>query len=467
MSLQAKTFLNLLAGGLAGVLAWTLTDLTGWFADVLNATQVVTGGKYLLYGAVFGLLLGLLLAVVDSLSLESRRRMTQTLALGAGIGAFGGMMGLWLGQTVYGIVVGTGGNEITSTGRFFVLLVARALGWSLIGGIVGAAQGAASRSPLVARQGAFGGLLGGFLGGTVFEVLNGLGFAAITSRLAALIAVGALAGFFVGVVQNLFKQAWIRVVLGRNEGKEYLISKTVTTIGRGELSDIGLYGDAQIAPTHIAIESLAAQNRHRLRFVGEGGKRGTTYTPPLVNGQPVSNEMWLADGDTIQLGKRTLLFHEKATRRSSGASVPSASHAAPVGPARYVGQELSEASSVPARLPLTTPDEVVAQMGMAPVSNATVLSPGLSGAGMGGAGTRMVCIQGPLRRAVFSPQPRPRDNWTCPGPDHFSFCGHVDFPQPRPHHLRRGPPPSCGRRLVQRHLCQRFARYGRAAPVVR
>ena len=414
MSLQAKTFLNLLAGGLAGVLAWTLTDLTKWFSDVLDADQVVNGGKYLLYGAIFGLLLGLLLAVVDSLSLESRRRMTQALALGAGLGAFGGWLGLWLGQTVYGIVVGTGGNEITSPGRFFVLLVARALGWGLIGGIVGAAQGAVSRSPLVARQGAFGGLIGGFLGGTVFEILNGLGFAAITSRLVALVAVGALAGFFVGVVQNLFKQAWIRVVLGKNEGKEYLISKPITTIGRGELSDIGIYGDPNIAPTHIAIESLAAQNRHRLRFVGEGGKRGTTYEPPLVNGQPVANEMWLADGDTIQLGRRTLLFHEKATRRS-GAGVPSApagqaAPAAPPGSPRYVGQELSGASAtpalVPARPPLTTPDDIVAQMGAAPVSDATVLSPGLgsramSGAGMGGAGTRLVCVQGPYAGQSF------------------------------------------------------------------
>ena len=415
MSLQAKTFLNLLAGGLAGVLAWTLTDLTGWFADVLGASEVINGGKYLLYGAIFGLLLGLLLAVVDSLSLESRRRMTQTLVLGAGIGAFGGWVGLWLGQTVFGIIVGTGGNEVTSPSRFFVLLLARALGWGLIGGIVGAAQGAPSRSPLVARQGAFGGLIGGFLGGTVFEILNGLGFAAITSRLVALVAVGALAGFFVGVVQNLFKQAWIRLVLGKNEGKEYLISKPITTIGRGELSDIGLYGDPDIAPTHLAIESLAAQNRHRLRFVGEGGKRGTTYAPPLVNGQPVANEMWLADGDTIQLGRRTLLFHEKATRRSAAgvSSAPPgapASQATPAAP-RYIGQELSGATATPARPPLTTPDEIIAQMGTAPVSDATVLSPGLSspglgssamsGAGMGGAGTRLVCVQGPYAGQSF------------------------------------------------------------------
>ena len=109
MSLQAKTFLNLLAGGLAGLLAWALTDLTGWFADMFQPHHVVRLGlfgepKFLLYGALFGLLLGLLLAVVDSLTLESRRRLIETLATGAGIGAFGGWIGLALGQTVFALI---------------------------------------------------------------------------------------------------------------------------------------------------------------------------------------------------------------------------------------------------------------------------------------------------------------------------------------------------------------------------
>jgi len=420
MSLLGKSFLNLLAGGLAGFLAWVLTDLTGWFTEVFQPNRVVVSGlfgdpKFLLYGALFGLLLGLMLAVVDSLSIGSQRRLIQTLALGAGIGAVGGWVGLWLGQSVFGVIVGSGSEEITSTGRFFVLLFARAIGYSLIGAIVGAAQGVVSRSPLVARQGAFGGLIGGFLGGSAFEILNALEFPAPLSRLIALVGVGALAGFLVGYVQVLFKQAWIRVVLGKNEGKEYLISKPITTVGRGELSDIGLYGDPAIAPTHIAIESLAAQNRHRLRFVGEGGKRGTTYEPPLVNGQPVANEMWLADGDTIQIGRRTLLFHEKATRRS-GASAPATKvgPSAPPGTPRYVGQELSGASAVPARPPLTTPDDIVAQMGSAPISDTTIFSPGMgsmssptqtrptmSSPGMGGAGTRLVCVQGPYAGQSF------------------------------------------------------------------
>ena len=412
MSLQAKTYLNLLAGALAGFLAWVLTDATGWFADVFQVNHVVRLGlfsnfKFLLYGIIFGLLLGLLLALVDSLSLETRRRQSQALLVGAAAGAVAGWLGLGLGEIVYGLIynsTGLRGDEAPhNPGQFLVLVIGRALGYALIGGIVGAAQGIGSRSTVIARQGAFGGFIGGFLGGTVFQILSGLDFPSSLSRLLALVATGALAGFFVGLVQNLFKQAWVRVVLGRNEGKEYLIAKPVTTIGRSELADIGLFGDPSIAPTHAAIESLPAQNRHRLRAVMEAGKRGAEYAPPLVNGQPVVGEQWLVDGDTLQIGKRTLLFSEKATRK--GAAAPAAaprpvtadSSGRPV--TRYVGEELSAAP--PSRPSLTTPDDIVAQMGAAPVPSSSAEATVLSGPGFGGLGSRLVAVQGPYTGQSF------------------------------------------------------------------
>ncbi len=412
MSLQAKTYLNLLAGALAGLLAWVLTDLTGWFSDIFQVHYRMSLGlfgapKFLLYGAIFGALLGLMLALIDSLSLETRRRQTQTLALGAGIGALGGWFGLGIGEVVYDLIFKLTALPVDESphnpGQFLVLLLGRAFGYAVIGGVVGAAQGAVNRSAVIARQGAFGGCVGGFLGGTGFQILNGLGFPASLSRLLALAATGALAGFFVGLVQNLLKQAWIRVVLGRNEGKEYLIAKPITTIGRSELADIGLFGDPGIAPTHAAIESLPAQNRHRLRAILEGSKRGAEFSPPLVNGQPVAGEQWLADGDTIQIGKRTLLFQEKATRK--GAAVASAA-ASPARPAasRFVGEELTaQAAPEPGRRPpLTTPADVIDQMGSAPAAEAVraeTTVPSLPG--FGGVGTRLVAVQGPYTGQSF------------------------------------------------------------------
>ena len=135
-------------------------------------------------------------------------------------------------------------------------------------------------------------------------------------------------------MQNLFKQAWIRVVLGRNEGKEYLLAKPITTIGRSELSDIGLYGDPQIAPTHAVIEAMpdAESGTGCATSPTRPGRGGAgPYPPTLVNGQPVMAEQWLADGDTLQIGKRTLLFQEKATRGKAPLPVPSPACARHVG----------------------------------------------------------------------------------------------------------------------------------------
>ena len=400
-----------MAGALAGLLAWTLTDPTGWFSDVLQVHYRVRLGlfgdpKYLLYGAVFGLVLGLLLTVVDSISVETQQRRNQALAIGAGIGVVGGWVGLTLGELVFALIYPLSGltqDQLpTNPGQFLILLVGRAFGYAFIGAIVGGAQGVVSRSAIIARQGAFGGFVGGFLGGTIYQIVSGLGFDPRLSRLVALVTTGALAGFFVGLVQNLFKQAWIRVVLGRNEGKEYLIAKPVTTIGRSELADIGLFGDPSIAPTHAAIESLPAQNRHRLRAVTEANKRGADYAPPLVNGQPVSGEQWLVDGDTLQIGKRTLLFSEKATRKGA-ASAATPRPAMPqdgTRPAtRYVGEELSAA--LPSRPPLTTPDDIVAQMGAAPTANNSGEATVLSGPGFGGLGSRLLAVSGPYTGQSF------------------------------------------------------------------
>ena len=204
MSLQAKTILNLIAGAVAGLLAWMLTDLTGWF-PFLKVQQVVYANDplFLLYGALFGLVLGLMLGIIDALSLDSQRRMWMALLLGGVIGFLGGAVGIWLGQTVYALIVPHGVSvDEGSPVVFFQQLFARAVGYAFVGAVVGAAQGASRRSTIIARQGAFGGFVGGAIGGIVFQivvtVLSQFPHVDVLARLAALAATGALVGFFVG-----------------------------------------------------------------------------------------------------------------------------------------------------------------------------------------------------------------------------------------------------------------------------
>jgi pSer/pThr/pTyr-binding forkhead associated (FHA) protein len=371
MSLHAKTFLNLIAGAVAGLLAWLLTDATGWYAIHLENRSLVSASdpSFVFYGAVFGLLLGLLLGIVDALSLDSKQQMIITLVSGALIGFLGGGIGASVGQTVYSAIPGTGSHG-DNPGLFFVQLFARAVGYGVVGAIVGAAQGIGRRSPLIIRQGAFGGLFGGLLGGAIFQVIYEIFIYVphidVISRLTALVATGALTGFFIGLVQDLFKQAWVKVMVGRNEGKEYLIAKAVTTIGRSELSDIGLYGDPSIAPTHAVIESLADQNRHRLRHVA-GGQGAHAYPPTIVNGHPITAEQWLTDGDTIQIGGRMLMFAEKATRSAPRPmAAPALNTGAPRQVDSYPAPPLLGTGGNSSRPPLGMPPDVVAQMGTLP-----------------------------------------------------------------------------------------------------
>jgi pSer/pThr/pTyr-binding forkhead associated (FHA) protein len=318
--------------------------------------------KYLLYGGVFGAVLGLLLGVVESLALDSGKRLVSISAIGAGVGFAGGAIGILCGQVIYAAIAPSGLQlDPDNPASAMLDLVGRALGWGLIGAMVGIVPGIAGGSVRLIRQGAFGGLAGGFLGGIIFkaitQVFSVIPHVDILARLAALVTIGALVGFFVGLVQNLMKQAWIKVMVGKNEGKEYLVVKSSTTIGRSELADIGLFGDPEIAQTHAVIEAIPENRRHRLRHIGGQDPR-KTYHPTIVNGQIVGSEQWLVDGDTIQIGKRSLLFQEKSTRAAGVKR-------------KIAGQAEAEVLARPAVS--STPSfmatsDVLSQMGSAPVA---------------------------------------------------------------------------------------------------
>jgi pSer/pThr/pTyr-binding forkhead associated (FHA) protein len=174
------------------------------------------------------------------------------------------------------------------------------------------------------RQGLFGGLAGGLVGGVLFQCAALVIGTGSPARLLGFVCIGASTGFFIGLIQTLFRQAWIKVVLGRNEGKEYLIGKPVTVIGRSELADIGIFGNPKIMPHHFAIEQV--QGRFRLQVIvpDEYTRRNTTPANVIVNGMVVNPDVWLTNGDTIKVDDRTLVFHERLSRKSAQEPTPAA-----------------------------------------------------------------------------------------------------------------------------------------------
>ena len=68
---------------------------------------------------------------------------------------------------------------------------------------------------------ALGGLGGGFFGGFLFNYVCDIIPNDVVARAVAIVIMGSLIGLGVGLLEQFAKQAWLKVVRGEFEGKEY------------------------------------------------------------------------------------------------------------------------------------------------------------------------------------------------------------------------------------------------------
>jgi pSer/pThr/pTyr-binding forkhead associated (FHA) protein len=101
------------------------------------------------------------------------------------------------------------------------------------------------------------------------------------------------------------KEAWLRVEEGVRAGRELMLTKEETTIGRAEASDLGLFGDNSIEKTHARI--LLQNNRY---VVADAGTPAGTF----LNDRPLTTPTALRSGDAIRIGKTLLRFGERQKR---------------------------------------------------------------------------------------------------------------------------------------------------------
>ena len=316
-----RLLLGLLLGGAGGVAAFLIQEpLIDHQEGLLNPAAAVRQTIWLavIVGGCYGFALGMVESLTRGLPAQAVRKGLLT----AFIGLPGAMIALFAGNLVYGSLSNLLGNPAgvgappTPLG-FITDIVPRTFGWMLFGGGIGAAVGVTTGSTKRWWHSTIGGLIGGALGGIAFQIftllfsplyLAGSAGAPVEvggpGRAVGFPVLGASIGFFIALVQEALKAAWVRVILGRNEGREYPVDKPVCIIGRDEYADIPLFGDPQIALQHARI--IRQQNRHLLEDLG--ASVGT-----LLNGQPVQ-QAWLKDGDTIQIASMRLQFFEKATR---------------------------------------------------------------------------------------------------------------------------------------------------------
>jgi hypothetical protein len=302
MSFKVFVYYCALCGGWAAFLAWAfvlLLRLGSTEDPIIRSASIAAVLGFFVAAAV-----GLVDALLNSVGAQRLVRVLLCALLGMLGGALGGVLG---------------GALIWLTGKVLLAF----LGWIMVGTLIGGSVGAfdvvraviAGENPRAAARkminGVLGGFLGGFIGGLPFSMI--LANQSLIERLPngglafGLVLLGVCVGLLVGLAQVILKQAWVRVEEGFRPGRELLLTRDETTIGRAESCHLGLFGDNTVEKLHARI--VLENNRYFLVHAAEGGE--TLLNDHAVTSKPTP----LRAGDLIRVGRNVLRFGEREKRR--------------------------------------------------------------------------------------------------------------------------------------------------------
>lgn len=261
----------------------------------------------LVLGLVVGVAIGVALVIAEEVQTPRLGRMAMMALSAALVGAVCGAIGTFVAEAVF--------SSLASVAFGMLLIVARTLGWAVMGIAAGICPGAVARSGKRVLYGIAGGAIGGGIGGIMFDTLGAITNTGTVSRAVGFPIMGAAIGAAVGLVEEIAKQYWLTVLSGAKEGRSYILSKNETILGRDELADIPLFGDYSVQKQHAklvkgdgVVHVLAAQG-----------------SAVAVNSRMVSSAP-LSDGALIGIGKHYLRFH---ARRAGNVAYQPAQQGAP------------------------------------------------------------------------------------------------------------------------------------------
>ncbi|QYK53593.1 MAG: FHA domain-containing protein [Fimbriimonadaceae bacterium] len=316
-------------------------------------------------------------------------------ALGAVFGLIGGVLGYQFGGGISGGVYGPAWTQLVP---FPLIIVPRTITFSFLGAFLGAGIGLTQFRTRILIAGAFGGLIGGGIAGLTFDVVGmatsplmkaaglfdpGAAEQGAPGRAIMFPLIGFTVGLFTAWLEQATRQAWVRLVLGRNEGREWPIDAAQTHIGRDERAQVPLFGDNNVAPLHATI----VRQGHQYILHDAGTPLGVGYQGVRMM-QPVA----LQPGDTFQVGAHQLQFLVKGT--AARRITEGRAQAVPMGygqPQMQPGQPAQPMQTVQPITPIQQSYPTVAQ---APISNPTVAQAAVSG-------FAVVAIDGPITGQRF------------------------------------------------------------------
>jgi VWFA-related protein len=294
--LTHKTILYGAAGALGGSAAWV---------PVLLVSGAAEGGllKELLLGAVAGLFIGGFIWSHEALAGRQFRTALKRAVYGAAAGIAGGAAGAVLGSTVF-LALGTYSADLGGARASLGITLSVALGWALLGALIGMSGGAMIRSRDRAGYGLLGGSLGGFTGGLLYSMISSTNIWSVVTGLSLL---GFCIGAFISFVEEAFLAARLKVIKGRHVGREFPILRDQNVIGRDDRSDVCLSGSEGVGMQHALIR------RKNGRYSIEADQQGKVI---FVNNKITSGSR-LRDGDVIRVGSIHLMF--TAVRKTAAA----------------------------------------------------------------------------------------------------------------------------------------------------
>jgi pSer/pThr/pTyr-binding forkhead associated (FHA) protein len=301
-----------LAGLLGGAVGWIPVEIAtnGHSITEQESTWTVIAG-IVSVALVAGMIGGMILAARDNL-LEITPQATRRFWLGFTVCLVLALPETYYSDLIFSKILRAGGWGVNHAGSDVYLVTGRLIGWTFMGLMLGIGVGLASLSLSNVLKGGLGGLIGGFVGGAGFDLIGAFSQSGLASRLIGFCVIGLAIGFFIGLVHQLTKSAWLAVEAGRLKGRQFRLEGTTVMLGRAEENAVGLFGDSGVQPRHAAI----SRQRDGYTLKNLAIAAGT-----LVNGKRVEM-VQLHDGDRVKISNYELIFHLRTDRRTPEVLAP-------------------------------------------------------------------------------------------------------------------------------------------------
>ena len=238
--------------------------------------------------------LGLFMGIGEGVFYGSKEKALKYAAIGAGISLGIGFVSGYIAQALYSSMLSDSAAGVSAA-------LVRGIGWAIMGLGVGVSIGLIKPEKKRILYCAIGGTAGGFVGGFIFNFITsalrtGEDDTGILPR-----AIGIVIGLGIGLLEQFAKQAWLKVIRGEFEGKEYLVFAGTTSIGNNGKNTIVLFKDKLVGPHHCDI--VLEGSKYVLLDCG-------TPMGTVVNGMRTTRHI-LRQGDAIAIGNSVLVFNTK------------------------------------------------------------------------------------------------------------------------------------------------------------